>query len=78
MHDRERPAPGDLARVQALVNTLDLETGEDELSAAWLVAHGLAPAAELSAVRELREGLRGVLLAHNGVEVDPSPRCAPP
>ncbi len=71
MHDWERPAPGDLSRVQALVNTLDLETGEDELSAAWLEAHGLAPAAELSAVRELREGLRGVLLAHNGVEVDP-------
>ena len=47
MHDWERPAPGDLARVQALVNTLDLETGEDELSAAWLVEHGLAPAAEL-------------------------------
>ena len=25
MHDWERPAPGDLSRVQALVNTLDLE-----------------------------------------------------
>ena len=71
MHDWERPAPGELARVQELVNTLDLETGEDVLSADWLAEHGLAPAADLGAVRELREGLRGVLLAHNGVEIDP-------
>ena len=71
MHDWERPAPGDLAQVQALVNTLDLETGEDVLSAAWLEENGLGPAGDLQAVRELREGLRGVLLSHNGVEIDP-------
>ena len=70
MHDWDRPAPGELSRVQALINTLDLETGEDELSSAWLEEHGLAPAADLAPVREVREALRGVLLAHNGADVD--------
>ena len=71
MHDPDTPAPGDLARVQALVNTLDLDTGEDELSSAWLVSHGFAPAADLQPVAALREGLRGALLAHNGADVGP-------
>ena len=57
MHDRAiRPAPGDLARVQALVNTLDLETGEDELSSAWLVEHGFAPTADSAPVRRAARG----------------------
>ena len=71
MHDWDRPAPGALSRVQALINTLDLETGEDELSSEWLEENGLGPASDLAPVRELREALRGVLLAHNGAGVDP-------
>ncbi|WP_156726923.1 CGNR zinc finger domain-containing protein [Streptomyces apocyni] len=65
MNDRA-PAPGDLALVQALVNTLDIETGADTLDS----AEGRAPfgidAQDLAAARELREALRAACLAHAG------------
>ena len=70
MHDWDRPAPGELWRVQALINTLDLDTGEDALSSEWLAENALGPAPELAPVRELREALRGVLLSHNGGDID--------
>ncbi len=38
------PAPGDLALIEALVNTLDIETGTDELD----TAAGRAPSASRS------------------------------
>ncbi len=68
-------APGELAILQAFVNTLDLEQGTDELDsrdalASWLAGAGLAgPAAtasqaELDQAVELREALRGVLRSH--------------
>jgi predicted RNA-binding Zn ribbon-like protein len=72
-HDTDRPAPGELWRVQRLINTLDLEDGTDSLSAAWLLEHGLAapPATpDLEPVRALREALRVLLLSHNGEPVD--------
>jgi predicted RNA-binding Zn ribbon-like protein len=72
-HDTNRPAPGELWRVQRLINTLDLEDGIDSLSGAWLVEHGLAAASEtvdLESVRALREALRTLLLSHNGSPVD--------
>ncbi|MGA4881776.1 CGNR zinc finger domain-containing protein [Streptomyces lydicamycinicus] len=68
-----RTAPESLRWVQDLVNTLDIETGADALSAdggpgAFLRAHGVAePGAgerELAALQELREALREVCLAH--------------
>ncbi|MFI5526772.1 CGNR zinc finger domain-containing protein [Streptomyces platensis] len=68
-----RTAPDSLRWVQDLVNTLDIETGADELRAdggpgAFLRAHGVAEPGpgegELAALQELREALREVCLAH--------------
>jgi len=70
-----KPAPEPLSRVQALVNTLDLESGADRLARAddaepWLRSQGLLPLGaavtpgELSDIRDVREALR-VLLVHN-------------
>ncbi len=73
-----KPAPGDLAVVQALLNTVDAKTGRDELKspralADWLVSHELlAAGVELDAadrerVHRLRQGWRS-LLAGSGDE----------
>ncbi|WP_282792108.1 CGNR zinc finger domain-containing protein [Streptomyces sp. CC224B] len=65
MNDRA-PAPGGLALVQALVNTLDIGAGTDELDTETGRARfGLAPG-EVAAARELREALRAACLAHAG------------
>ncbi|MBT2404550.1 MULTISPECIES: CGNR zinc finger domain-containing protein [unclassified Streptomyces] len=55
------PAPGGLALVEALVNTLSVDTGEDRLAGEF----GLSGPVLAEAV-ELREALRGALLAHAG------------
>lgn len=72
-----KQAPGELAIVQAFVNTLDIERDADELAgpralAEWLIAQGLADPglvavtdADLANAIGLREALRSVLLAHN-------------
>ncbi|QFZ75964.1 hypothetical protein GFH48_24295 [Streptomyces fagopyri] len=63
MNDRA-PAPGGLALIQSLVNTLDLESGADRLDTAeGRAAFGL-PEGGTEAARELRESLRAVCLAH--------------
>ncbi|MFG2423653.1 CGNR zinc finger domain-containing protein [Streptomyces sp. NPDC048448] len=63
MNDRA-PAPGGLALIQSLVNTLDLESGADRLDTAeGRAAFGLV-AGGTEAARELRESLRAVCLAH--------------
>ncbi|MEU1530568.1 CGNR zinc finger domain-containing protein [Streptomyces fagopyri] len=63
MNDRA-PAPGGLALIQSLVNTLDLESGADRLDTAeGRAAFGL-PENGTEAARELRESLRAVCLAH--------------
>jgi predicted RNA-binding Zn ribbon-like protein len=72
-----KPAPGSLALVQRFVNTRNIMHGYDLLedvdgAAAWLVEYGLLDEdVRLSEeAREdlvgFREGLRGLLLAHNG------------
>lgn len=59
-------APGDLALVESLVNTLDIESGADALDTAEVRARfGLAED-EVEQARELRESLRVALLAHAG------------
>lgn len=59
-------APGGLALVEALVNTLDIETGADSLDTADGRARLGIGEAELPRARELRESLRATLLAHAG------------
>ncbi|MGA4841496.1 CGNR zinc finger domain-containing protein [Streptomyces sp. G45] len=69
MNDRA-PAPGGLALIQALVNSLDIGAGTDALdTAAGRAAVGLdgASAVEVAAAKELRESLRAVCLAHAGL-----------
>ncbi|MFE4701263.1 CGNR zinc finger domain-containing protein [Streptomyces sp. NPDC056738] len=65
MNDRA-PAPGGLALVQALVNTLDLESGADSLDTPDGLARFGLTAGEAAGARELRESLRAVCLAHAG------------
>jgi predicted RNA-binding Zn ribbon-like protein len=59
-------APGGLTLVEALVNTLDIETGTDSLDTADGRARLGIGEAELPRARELRESLRATLLAHAG------------
>ncbi|MFB7501001.1 CGNR zinc finger domain-containing protein [Streptomyces sp. NPDC056161] len=60
------PAPGGLALVENLVNTLDIESGADTLDTAdGRAAFGIG-SGDLTAARELRESLRAALLAHAG------------
>jgi predicted RNA-binding Zn ribbon-like protein len=77
------PAPGSLRLVQALVNTLNAETGQDLLgtaagAATWLVAARLLPpgsaltGAEQAALLELREATRQVLSGHTHPRDDPA------
>jgi predicted RNA-binding Zn ribbon-like protein len=87
VHPGDRaPAPGRLALVQMLVNTVDREHGPDLLAdvtglADWLSARGLlepglAPSdADLQAARELREALRALLHANNGAPEAPGARA---
>jgi predicted RNA-binding Zn ribbon-like protein len=74
---RLKPAPGSLALVQGFVNTRNIMRGYDLLdevegAAGWLVERGLldgnAGLAEEGRLRlvEFREGLRRILLGHNG------------
>ncbi|MFF3452448.1 CGNR zinc finger domain-containing protein [Streptomyces sp. NPDC002667] len=65
MNDRA-PAPGGLALVQALVNTLDIESGADSLDTPEGLARLGLTADEADGARELRESLRAVCLAHAG------------
>jgi predicted RNA-binding Zn ribbon-like protein len=75
----EKLAPEGLALVQRFVNSLDVESGDEELHSpaallAWLAERGLtrpggdATPAELERALAVREGLRAVLEGHNGVE----------
>ncbi|MEV7071109.1 CGNR zinc finger domain-containing protein [Streptomyces sp. NPDC091972] len=60
------PAPGGLALVESLVNTVDLESGADALDTAEGRARFGIAEEELAPARELRESLRVALLAHAG------------
>ena len=72
-------APGELELVRAFVNTLDVENGIDELSdpralGAWLRERGLpgggaVTRSDLDEARRLREALRALMLANNGLSV---------
>jgi predicted RNA-binding Zn ribbon-like protein len=78
-----KPAPGDLELVRQFVNTFDVEDGSDELGTpgelqAWLARRGLVAAGDaltaddVRRAAEAREALRSLLLANNGVPLDPA------
>jgi predicted RNA-binding Zn ribbon-like protein len=67
-YDLPNPAPAPLREVQLLLNSVDLEHERDWLPQ-WLAEHGL-PAGEEHRARRLREGLRALVLANNGVPLD--------
>lgn len=60
------PAPGGLALVEALVNTLDIESGADALDTPEGQERLGITADETDRARTLRESLRATLLAHAG------------
>ncbi|MGW5770221.1 CGNR zinc finger domain-containing protein [Streptomyces longwoodensis] len=60
------PAPGGLALVEALVNTLDIESDVDALDREDVRARFGIDADGLAGARALRESLRATLLAHAG------------
>ena len=85
-HESSRePAPGDLAVVQAFVNTLDSDDGFQQFELLnqpadlerWLRDRGLIERgarlgpADLRRAIELRQALRALLLANNGAPLDP-------
>jgi predicted RNA-binding Zn ribbon-like protein len=72
-----KPAPAPLDRIQALVNTIDKEIDQDRLAAAddavpWLRDHGYLTSNaaladdDLAFVRDVREGLRALLVHNSG------------
>jgi predicted RNA-binding Zn ribbon-like protein len=76
-----KTAPEPLYLVQRFVNSVDLETGEEELDSAralgaWFAERGLmekgepVSAADLRRALDIREGLRALLLEHNGHTLD--------
>jgi predicted RNA-binding Zn ribbon-like protein len=83
-----KPAPGALRRVQALINTVDLESSQDRLAAVddarpWLVDNGLlAPDATpgpdgLRLIVGVREGLRALVIHNSGGPVPDPATIAP-
>jgi predicted RNA-binding Zn ribbon-like protein len=76
-----KTAPQPLYLVQRFVNSVDLETGEDELTSPdalrdWFAERGLMDAgdpvtgADLNRAVDVREGLRAVLRQNNGLPLD--------
>lgn len=77
----EKTAPQPLELVQRFVNSVDLESGEDELTdpaalRGWLAERDLigpserVTQADLARAIDVREGLRALLMANNGLAVD--------
>jgi predicted RNA-binding Zn ribbon-like protein len=77
----EKRAPGALELVQRFVNSVDLESGEDELLGPhelrdWLAERDLigrgerVTRADFERAIDVREGLRALLMANNGMAAD--------
>ena len=69
-YDVPKAAPEPLRKVQLFINSVDLENEVDWLPD-WLEERGL-DAGELARARELREALRGLVLANNVFPLDDS------
>jgi predicted RNA-binding Zn ribbon-like protein len=83
-----KPAPGRLRLVQAFINTLDRETGQDRLAepadaAPWMAENGLLGddatlgANDLQTASEVREALRALVLSNSGGPPPAAARLAP-
>jgi predicted RNA-binding Zn ribbon-like protein len=68
-YDVPKAAPEPLREVQQFINSIDLEHELDWMPD-WLEERGLS-AGELERAQALREGLRALVLANNGVALDP-------
>jgi predicted RNA-binding Zn ribbon-like protein len=79
----ETTVPRELAPIEALVNTVEIDSGEEQLSSPaalrdWLAGQGLLDAsaavgeADLAAAIELREALRAMLRVNDGAPADPA------
>jgi predicted RNA-binding Zn ribbon-like protein len=68
-YDIPKAAPPPLREVQLLVNSVDLHSEEDWLPA-WLAEREL-PASEAGRAKALREALRALVLANNGIAPGP-------
>ena len=66
-YDIPNAAPQPLRQVQLLINPADVEHGSDWLPD-WLAEHGLERSA--GRVRRVREALRALVLANNGIPLD--------
>jgi predicted RNA-binding Zn ribbon-like protein len=80
-HEADKPAPEPLALVQRFVNSLDIDHEDEELASPetlrdWFAERGLLSSDErvsegdLRRAIDVREGLRALLLANNGEELD--------
>ena len=78
-----KPPPNQLSLIEAFVNTVDLEDGDEALSipgelSEWLAEHDLADPGEaftyddLARTVAVREALRALLLANTGDALDPA------
>ncbi len=81
LSDDPKRAPGHLAVLEEFINTLQLDTGVDQLgdteqAEAWFREYGLlgvherVTEGELDLAHEFRQALRALLLANNGAELD--------
>jgi len=66
-YDIPKAAPQPLREVQLLINSVDVHAGTDWIDE-WLSEHGLGPG-DAARARRLREALRALVLANNGIEL---------
>ncbi|HVU79471.1 MAG TPA: CGNR zinc finger domain-containing protein [Gaiellaceae bacterium] len=66
-YDIPKAAPEPLREVQLLINSVDLHAGTDWIED-WLAERGLEPE-HAARARRLREALRALVLANNGIEL---------
>jgi predicted RNA-binding Zn ribbon-like protein len=70
-YDVPKAAPEPLRQVQLLINSCDVHSGAEWLPE-WLAERGLGRG-ELPRARRLREALRALVLANNGIPLDDGP-----
>src|SRR3982750_3975644 len=64
-HEHPKAAPDELDQIRQFVNTLDLDSLEDEIAEAETL-----PPEDVRQAQAMREAIRKLLLAHNGAPLD--------